>query len=59
VSAPRPGFAGRHVHSTANPAGFIAAPVTNAAYAAHEYTRIAANRVVEFGGFGEGLIGRS
>jgi len=37
VAAPRLGFAGRRVRDTANPAGFIASPVTNAAFAAHEH----------------------
>ena len=30
----------RRVHATANPAGFIASPITNAAFAAHECPRI-------------------
>ena len=37
MAAPRLGFAGRRVRDTANPAGFIAPPVTYAAFAAHEY----------------------
>ena len=40
MAAPRLGFAGRRVRNTANPAGFIAPPDTNAAYAAHEFSRM-------------------
>jgi hypothetical protein len=40
VAAPRLGFAGRRVRDTANPAGFIASPVTNAAFAAHEFSQM-------------------
>ena len=41
MAATRLGFAGRRGRDTANPAGFIASPVTNAAYAAHEYACLA------------------
>ena len=45
-----PGLAGRRVRGTANPAGFIAPPDTNAAYAAHEFSRIAGMRVAGYSG---------
>ena len=41
------GFAGRRVRAIANPAGSIAPPDTNAAFAAHEFSRIAGMRVAK------------
>ena len=42
----------RRVHATANPAGFIASPITNAAFAAHECPRIVSQNPLLYCRFG-------